>query len=325
MADAHLNLPHFQDADKAREHLEALRWPNGPVCPHCGSINKKHLTLTGNKNYRPGLYKCADCYQQFSVTVGTVFERSKIALNIWLQIVHLMCASKKGISAHQVHRLTGLSYKSAWFACHRVREAMTEEISGPSGGSGKVVEADETYWGSEAGSKAASKKAGNRGQGGKALKDANKVVALVERGGKVRTFHVPSVTGANLKAVLESQIHPATAVMTDSSPRYNLLKGSHPFASFEQVNHSKAEYVRGNVHTNTVEGYFSIFKRGLVGTFHHVAPKHLQRYSNEFAFRYNNRVALGINDAERSEITLKAIAGKRLTYRRIGGNELPNA
>jgi len=321
MAEPILNQPHFQDADKAREHLEALRWPHGPVCPHCGSV-RAPLKLEG-KSYRPGLFKCNDCYGQFTVTVGTVFERSKIALNVWLQAVHLMCASKKGISAKQLERMLGVTYKTAWFMSHRIREAMTENMAGPLGGSGKIVEADETYWGSEGGSKAESKKSGARKSGG-ALKDSNKVVALVERGGKVRAFHVPSVTGQNLKMVLESQIHPETHVMTDSSPRYNLLKREHGFKAYEQVNHSKAEYVRGIAHTNTVEGFFSVLKRGLIGTFHHVAPKHLQRYSDEFSFRYNTRTALGYSDTDRAAIALKGIAGKRLTYRRIGGERISN-
>lgn len=321
MAEPILNQPHFQDADKAREHLEALRWPHGPVCPHCGSV-RSPLKLEG-KSYRPGLFKCNDCYEQFTVTVGTVFERSKIGLHIWLQAVHLMCASKKGISSKQLERMLGVTYKTAWFMSHRIREAMMDEIAGPMGGSGKVVEADETYWGSEAGSKAVAKRQGSR-KPGAALKDSNKVVALVERGGKVRTFHVPSVTGQNLKMVLESQIHPETHVMTDSSPRYNLLKREHGFKAYEQVNHSKAEYVRGIAHTNTVEGFFSILKRGLIGTFHHVAPKHLQRYSEEFSFRYNTRTALGYSDTDRAVLALKGIAGKRLTYRRIGGQQVPN-
>lgn len=313
-----LNQPHFQDAEKAREYLEALRWPNGPVCPHCGSINDKHLHLTG-KQYRPGLYKCADCYEQFTVTVGTVFERSKIKLNVWLQAVHLMCASKKGISAKQLERMLGVTYKTAWFMAHRIREAMMDEVSGPLGGSGKIVEADETYWGSEGGSKTGAAKGGKR-KSGAALKDANKIVALVEREGKVRSFHVPSVTGENLKLVLQTQIHPETHLMTDSSPRYSATIKAKPFAAHSQVNHSKDEYVRGIVHTNTVEGYFSVLKRGLVGTFHHVAPHHLQRYCDEFSFRYNTREANGYTDTDRANIALKGIAGKRLTYRRIGGD-----
>ncbi len=304
MAEAILNQPQFQDADKAREYLEALRWPHGPVCPHCGSINEKHLKLSeGSKHYRPGLHKCADCYQQFSVTVGTVFERSKIGLHVWLQAVHLMCSSKKGISAKQLERMLGVTYKTAWFMAHRIREAMLEEIAGPMGGSGKIIEADETYWGSETGSKKESAKRGNR-KPGAALKDANKVVSLVERNGKVRSFHVHSVTGENLKMVLETQVHPETHLMTDSSSRYNLVKRSHGFAAYDQVNHSKAEYVRGIAHTNTVEGYFAILKRGLIGTFHHVGPQHLQRYCTEFDFRYNTRTALGFSDTERAKDAL---------------------
>jgi transposase-like protein len=324
MAEAILNQPQFQDAEKAREHLEALRWPNGPICPHCGSV-RTPLKLEG-KSYRPGLFKCGDCYEQFTVTVGTVFERSKIKLNIWLQAVHLMCASKKGISAKQLERMLGVTYKTAWFMAHRIREAMTAEMAGPMGGSGKIVEADETYWGSEGGSKVQAKKANPAARrSGAVLKDANKVVALVERGGHVRAFHVPSVTGQNLKIVLETQIHPDTHVMTDASPRYNLLKREHGFKAYDQINHSKHEYARGIVTTNTVEGFFSVFKRGLVGTFHHVAPKHLQRYTDEFSFRFNTRQALGFSDTDRANIALKNIAGKRLTYRRIGEQQVPNA
>jgi transposase-like protein len=318
MAETILSQPQFQDADKAREYLEALRWPNGPVCPHCGAIGG-HYQLKG-KATRPGVYKCVACSGQFTVTVGTVFERSKIALNVWLQAVHLICASKKGISAKQLERMLGVTYKTAWFMAHRIREAMIEEMAGPLGGSGKIVEADETYWGSETG----AKNKANR-FGGKALTDSNKVVALVERGGKVRAFHVPSVSGQNLKMVLQTQIHPDTHVMTDSSPRYNQLKREHGFAAYDQINHSKGEYARGIVTTNTVEGYFSIFKRGLVGTFHHVAPKHLQRYSDEFSFRYNYRTAMGFDDTQRADMALKGIAGKRLTYRRIGGEQVSNA
>ncbi len=314
-----LNQPHFQDAEKAREYLEALRWSNGVVCPHCGVVDG-HYHLQG-KSTRPGVYKCGSCASQFTVTVGTVFERSKIALNVWLQAVHLMCASKKGISAKQLERMLGVTYKTAWFMSHRIREAMTEEISGPLGGSGKIVEADETYWGSEGGSKAKAKKARAR-KPGSALVDSNKIVALVEREGKVRAFHVPSVTGKNLKLVLETQIHPDTHLMTDASPRYNQVKRENGFKAYDQVNHSKGEYARGIAHTNTVEGYFAIFKRGLIGTFHHVAPKHLQRYTEEFSFRYNTRTALGYSDTDRAAIALKGIAGKRLTYRRIGGEQV---
>jgi transposase-like protein len=222
MAD--LLNPIFLDPELAREHLENLRWAAGRVCPHCGTVDESGLVES--KNHKPGLYHCNACRKTFTVTVGTLFERSHIPLNKWLMAFHLFAASKKGISAKQLERMLGVSYKSAWFMAHRIREAMIEHIAGPLGGSGKVVEADETYWGSEGGSKAKAKKAGTR-KAGAALKDANKVVSLVERDGKKRSFHVASVTGENLKKVLESQIHPDTHVMTDASARYNLLKRSH--------------------------------------------------------------------------------------------------
>jgi transposase-like protein len=318
MADAILNQPQFQDADKAREYLESQVWPHGRVCPHCGSIGE-HYVLHGKSN-RPGLYKCADCREPFTVTVGTVFERSKVGLHLWLQAVHLMAASKKGVSAKQLERMLGVTYKTAWFMAHRIRAAMTTEPSGMLGGPGKIVEADETYWGSEGGSKSKAKKAGTR-KSGAALKDANKVVSLVERDGTKRTFHVASVTGENLKTILASQIHPATHLMTDSSNRYNATKRANIFVQVSQVNHTAGEYVRGIATTNTVESSFAILKRGLVGTFHSVSPKHLQRYANEFDFRWNTRMSQGFNDTDRANLTLKGIGGKRLTYRRTAGEQ----
>lgn len=310
MAEPILNQPHYQDAEKAREYLEALRWANGVTCPHCGSLGK-HLHLVGTK-YRPGLYKCADCYEQFTVTVGTVFERSKVGLHLWLQAVHLMCASKKGVSAKQIERMLGVTYKTAWFMCHRIREAMKTSPTGFLGGPGKIVEADETYFGSENNK---SKKR-NKYKAGEALAKMNKIVSLVERDGSMRTYHVADVTGKNLKAVIEAQIHPASRLMTDSSPRYNTLKRKNPFASYEQVNHSRGEYARGDVTTNTVESSFAILKRGLIGTFHSVSAQHLQRYCTEFEFRWNHRMSQGWNDTDRADAVLKQIAGKRLTYRR---------
>lgn len=307
-----LNQPQFRDAANARQYLEAIRWPNGPVCPHCGVVSKDHYKLEGEA-HRAGLWKCKDCREQFSVTVGTVFEKSKIALNVWLQAVFLLCSSKKGMSSHQLHRILGVTYKTAWFMTHRIREAMTLGNLGPLGGSGKVVEADETYFGTESGK---AKKNIKGVKGGGMMAEMNKIVSLVERGGQVRSFHVADVSGLNLKRVLTSQIHGESHVMTDSSPRYNVVKRDQPFAAFDQINHSAKQYVRGNVHTNTVESYFSILKRGLIGTYHHVASSHLHRYTNEFDFRYNHRTALGFNDSERANIVLKEIAGKRLTYRR---------
>lgn len=294
-----LNQPHFQDAEKAREHLEAIRWPNGPVCPHCGGL-ERNSKLEG-KAHRAGLYFCGDCRSQFTVTVGTVFERSKLPLHKWVMATHLMCASKKGISAHQLHRMLGITYKSAWFMAHRIREAMNGDGGGLLGSGGGTVEVDETYWGNK-------KRYGMnpRGAGHKM-----KVVSLVEREGNVRSFHVPNVTAKTLKPILKAQIAADANLMTDEAKQY--IKLGKEFASHESVMHSRGEYKRGNAHTNTVEGFFSLLKRGLVGTFHHVGEQHLQRYVKEFDFRYNNRK---VSDAERATNALKGIEGKRLTYRR---------
>lgn len=299
---SNLNAPHFQDADKARQYLEAVRWPSGPVCPHCGSA-EGHYQLQG-KAHRPGLWKCKDCREQFSVTVGTVFERSKIALNVWLQAVYLLCSSKKGISAKQLERTLGVTYKTAWFMAHRIREAMTTNPTGLLGGGGGTVEADETYWG---------KKPGTVKRRGYAHK--NPVVSLVERGGKVRSFHVANVKASTIKEILVSNMDKSANLMTDEASAYTIV--GREFASHGVVNHGSKEYSRGNNHTNTIEGYFSIFKRGMVGTYHKCGEQHLQRYANEFDFRYNHREKLGFDDIQRTEAALKGIEGKRLTYRRI--------
>jgi transposase-like protein len=302
MAENNLNKPHFQDADKAREYLEALRWPNGPVCPHCGSIGG-HYHLEG-KATRPGVWKCKDCREQFTVTVGTVFERSKIKLNVWLQAVYWICTSKKGVSSHQLHRMLGVTYKTAWFMSHRIREAMKDH-GGLLGGGGNVVEADETYWGN-------NKKRGDSKKG-RGYAHKMKVFALVERDGKARGFQVPNVQAVTLKDILKKNVHQNTRLMTDEAFMYT--KVGREFRSHGVVNHKSGEYSRGDAHTNTIEGYFSLLKRGLVGTFHHVGEQHLHRYVNEFDFRYNNRK---VSDAERTVEALKQIGGKRLTYRRTG-------
>jgi len=297
-----LNAPYFHDDDKARLHLESIRWPNGPVCPHCGSMTAPYA-LKG-KAHRPGLLKCVDCREQFSVTVGTVFERSKIPLSKWLTVAYLMTSSKKGISSHQIHRTLGVTYKTAWFMTHRIRKAMEDGGSGMLGGAGTsgIVEADETYWGKSKGSDRARR-----------YREKQKVVALVERKGRVRAYHVPTVTAETLKPILDGQISAKARLMTDSAPLYGKIGLS--FASHETVNHLAGEYARGDVTTNTVEGYFGILKRGLSGIYQHVSPEHLHRYVGEFSFRYNNRSALGIEDAERARNVLKGIEGKRLTYR----------
>ena len=311
-----LNAPQFQTPEGARKHLEAVRWPNGPVCPHCGSAD--HAYALKGKSSRPGVYKCGDCRKQYSVTVGTVFERSKIALHLWLQAVYLLCSSKKGISSHQLHRTLGVTYKTAWFMSHRIREAMREGNPTPFGGSGSIVEVDEAYIGGKKrrphgvpnvqrkkadGEAKRSKRWGGYGA------DKEKVVTLVERGGRARSFHVPRVTTATLRPILWSQLKPETALMTDESKVYPAI--GRWFASHDRVNHGIGEYIRGNAHTNTVEGYFSILKRGLTGVYQHCGPQHLKRYVGEFDFRYSNRES---TDAERTDAALRGIEGKRLVY-----------
>lgn len=291
----------FTDEETARAHLESTRWPNGPVCPHCGGV-ERNSRLQG-KAHRPGLLFCGDCRAQFSVTVGTVFEDSKLPLHKWVYAIHLMCASKKGISSLQMSRVLGVTYKTAWFMSHRIREAMAQEPVGQLGGNGGgQVEMDETYIGNKKGH-------ARKGHGHK-----HAVVSLVERHGKVRSFHVANVTGKTLYPILRKHVAREVDLMTDDAAVYPAIAKGH---SHSTVNHSKKEYVRGDVHTNTVEGYFSILKRGIVGTFHNVSEQHLQRYVDEFDFRYNHRQSLGVNDEERAHYALRGIEGKRLTYRRI--------
>jgi transposase-like protein len=312
MATDHLNNPIFQDADKARAWLESHIWPDGPVCGYCGSVNNATSIST-----RPGYYQCNEpvCRCQFTVMVGTLFERSHIPLNKWLFVAFLLCASKKGISAHQMHRMIGVSYKSTWFMMHRLREAMREgKFSEPLGGQNKVVEADETY----IGGKEANKHKNKRLHKGRGAVGKEPVVSLIEREGRVRSHHLPAVNAKNLRPVLVSQIDRKSYLMTDESKLYPRIGTE--FAGHGTVNHSIEQYVRGGGfwHTNTVENYFSILKRGITGTYHHVSQQHLKRYLAEFDFRYNERATLEVSDKERAEKALKGIVGKRLTYRRTG-------
>lgn len=294
----------FSDENKARFFLEKHLWPNGPICPHCQAVDKA-WSMEDGKTARKGLYKCGECRKEFSVTVGTVFERSHVPLNKWLQCVFLLAASKKGISTHQIHRTIGVTYKTAWFMTHRVREAMKDPVfTSKLGGGGKVVEADETYWGNK---NAPWKTRGPAHQ--------EKIFSLVERGGKVRSYHVESVRAAVLKPIMQEQIHQDTAIMTDEMAVYPwITKG---FASHETTKHRAKEYVRGRIHTNTVENYFSILKRGLSGVYQHVSAKHLRRYVGEFDFRYNHR---DVTDGERATIALRGIRGKRLLYTKTSLN-----
>lgn len=309
----HLSNPIFADETKAREWLEAQVWPDGPVCPHCGV--QEYRKLEGEA-HRPGLYQCNACRQQFTVTVGTLFERSKIPLNKWLMATYLLMSSKKGMAAHQLHRMLGVSYKSTWFMMHRIREALREgTFPGALGGDNKVVEVDETY----VGGKAANRKSRN-------VRPKEAVVALVERDGRVRSFHVPKVNAENLRTIMTAQISRKSYLMTDEARVYPTV--GREFKGHGTVNHSIEEYVRGGFwHTNTVENYFSIFKRGINGVYQHVGAQHLKRYLAEFDFRYNERTALGVDDMSRTIAALKGIQGKRLTYRRTrasqAGNEIP--
>jgi len=307
--------PIFYDAEKAREWLEALLWPEGPVCPHCGLIGAAYK-LNGKKQ-RAGLYKCKGCEEQFTVTVGTVFERSHIPLNKWVLALQLFVASKKGMSAHQLHRMLGVTYKTAWFMAMRIREALIDSpFATMLGGENKVVEIDETYVGGKEANKHKSKRTpGRQGGSGKAP-----VLALVERDGFVRSQHVANVNSKTLRPILQANIDKHSYVMTDESVVYPPI--TKEFSGHGRVNHSAEEYVRAAFwHTNTAENYFSILKRGIVGVYHHVSETHLHRYLGEFDFRYNQRVALGVNDDQRMAKAAKGIVGKRLTYRRTDRTE----
>ena len=300
---AAIDQKHFQDEAEAFSYLEGVRWPNGPVCPHCGTIGNAY-GLTS----RIGLYRCGEkeCRKDFTVRVGTVFEDSPIKLHKWLLAAYLVCASKKGISAKQLERMLGVTYKTAWFMSHRLREAMNVEPDNRMGGNGGPVEVDETYWGNVGKQKPVARGGDHK----------MKIVSLVDRSsGEKRSVHVPEVTAASLKPILIQHVSRDARLMTDDSKVYAKLGGR--FVAHETVNHTEKEYARGDVTTNTVEGSFGLLKRGLVGTFHSVSEKHLQRYCVEFDFRWNNRIKLGVDDVQRTRNLLAGIGGKRLTYRRL--------
>lgn len=298
---------HFSDENAARTLLEKLRWPNGAACARCGGADPYKLApkASGKNPARQGLYKCKACRKQFTVTTGTVFESSHVPLSKWLLAIHLMSASKKGMSAHQMHRMLGVTYRAAWFMNHRLRWAMTTTEGMFTKFSG-VIEMDETYVG------ARNKRGTKRGRPGLGSHKAP-VVALVERGGRVRVFPMPRVTANNLRTALRSTVDTNATLMTDEFPAYD--RPGREFAKHERVNHSDGEYVRGTAHTNTVEGFFSLLKRGINGSFHHVSKGHLHRYCTEFEFRHNTRMKLGYTDGERAAILVLGAEGKRLTYK----------
>lgn len=309
-----LSAPHFHDEQAAYAFLEALIWPRGPVCPHCGGFDR--IGKMGGKSTRIGAYKCYQCRKQFTVKIGTVFEDSHVPLHIWLQAVALMTASKKGISSNQLHRTLGVTLKTAWFMSHRIREAMRNNSPAPIGSAGGPVEIDETYLWQKAPENRRTVTTSGRpftksGKPGPSNKRA--VISLVERGSSVRSFHVENADKATVTLIVNDNLAREGVVYTDESRIYNDMIGH--TATHETVKHSAGEYVRGKVHTNTIEGYFSIFKRGMKGVYQHCAEKHLHRYLAEFDFRYNGRVAVGIQDGERADLALQGIVGKRLTYR----------
>jgi len=312
MSRSVLSAKHFHDEHAAYAYLEARIWPNGPVCPHCNGTDR--ISKMKGKSTRLGMYKCCACRKPFRVTVNTVFEKSHIPLRLWLQAVHMMASSKKGISANQIHRILGVTLKTAWFMCHRIRKAMEELGIASMGGEGKVVEADETYFGTiENVSDVTSTGRGFKTKFGRGGANKRAVLALVERGGSARTFHIATANQETAQKIMRENIARETHIHTDESNIYNLVAWR--FAKHETVKHTAYEYVRGDVTTNSVEGYFSIFKRGMKGVYQHCSEKHLHRYLAEFDFRYNNRIALGIDDATRADRALKGIVGKRLTYR----------
>jgi len=306
-----LSAPYLHDEVEAYRFVEKRIWPNGPVCPHCGGTER--ISPMKGKSTRIGAYKCYQCRKPFTVKIGTVFESSHIPMHKWLQAIFLMSSSKKGISSNQLHRTLGITLKSAWFLSHRIREAMRSGDLSPLGGSGKIVEADETYYGKTAEPRPRNKYLPpytKQGRSGPSNKRA--ILSLVERGGQIRSFHMAQANKINVHDLVSQNVARETALHTDESRLYH---GVGPqFERHETVKHSVGEYVRGDVHTNTVENVFSVFKRGMKGTYQHCAEKHLHRYLAEFDFRYNSRQATGVDDIARADQALRGVVGKRLTY-----------
>lgn len=291
--------PIFHDETKAEEHIFNSRWPDGePICPHCGSTN----TMVMGGKTQAGMFLCRDCRDKFTVRTGTVMERSHVPLHKWLLATHLMAASKKGMSAKQLERMLGVTYKTAWFLAHRIREAMAPNANetGPLGGAGKFVEVDETFVGGK-----------GRNRAYKPVAAKKVVVSLVERDGRARSFHVAYIKAKDLRSLIVTNVDRSSHLMSDEATVYTWV--GREFTSHGTVVHGRGEYVRGVDHSNCAENFFSIFKRGYVGTYHHMSEAHLHRYTAEFDFRYNHRK---VSDAECAAAALKGMEGKRLTYRR---------
>ena len=307
-----LTDPIFHDEDAAREHFETLRWSDGRICPHCGTIDNS--TLMQGKTTRPGLYKCKDCRKPFTATMGTIYEDSHIPLHKWLLATHLMCSSKKGISAAQLQRNLELgSYRTAWFMAHRIREAMTEDMISPMGGNGGVVEADETFFGRDPEAPPSRL----------AIRNMNKIVTLLDRAsGQTRSVVVKEITTSVIAEILNMNVSASANLMTDEGRHYK--RPGKMFASHQSVSHAQGEYVRKGdktITTNQIEGFFGIFKRGMRGIYQHCGSQHLSRYLTEFDFRYSNREALGINDTERTAIAVRGTVGRRLMYKISSGRQ----
>jgi transposase-like protein len=297
---SNLSSPHFHNEDAAFAYVEARVWPNGPTCPHCGGVER--ISKMQGKSTRMGLYKCYQCRKPFTVRMGTIFESSKVALHVWLQAMYLIAGSKKGISSNQLARTLGLTVKTAWFLSHRIREAMREGGFAPFGADGGAVEVDETYIG---------RKKGMPIRGAYHHKMA--VLRLVDRdSGKCRLFHVDKASGSNIQPIVMANLAREARLMSDEATMYRRI--GREFAEHGAVHHYNREYVRGDITTNSIEGSFSIFERGMRGVYQHCAEKHLHRYLAEFEFRYSYRAATGSNDADRADAMLRGIVGKRLTY-----------
>ena len=307
MAKSAFDDPRFNDEAAAFAYVESKLWPNGPVCPHCGNADPNRIRKMGGKTTRLGLHACYECKGQFTVRQGTIFESSHLPLNLWLQVIHLMCASKKGVSTRQIQRMLSCSMKTAWFLTHRIRKAMRSGSLSPMGGAGSVVEVDETFIGRKDGEEI------RRGAWHK-----NTVLTLVERGGEARSFHVESVNKADVLPVVRANLVRESHVVTDEAARYAQL--GNEFAKHSAVDHSREEYGYRdresgvNINTNSVEGYFSVFKRGMIGVYQQCSEQHLHRYLAEFDFRYSYRIRTGYDDAARAERALLGVKGKRLTY-----------